>query len=67
MVSHLITTFLFQPTRDPICCMTCSEKVLLIGRKSGTIQRYTLPQVALTQRLSLSYRPQSIAVNCNST
>ncbi|XP_065214168.1 WD repeat-containing protein 35 [Planococcus citri] len=56
-----------QPTKDPICCMTCSNKTLLIGRRSGTIQRYTLPQVALIQRFALSTRPQSIAINCNST
>ncbi|XP_046679205.1 WD repeat-containing protein 35-like [Homalodisca vitripennis] len=63
----------FQPTIstqvsvDPICCMAVSEKVLLIGRQSGTIQRYSLPQVALVQRYSQSCRPHSIAINCNST
>ncbi|XKL59501.1 hypothetical protein PGB90_000517 [Kerria lacca] len=56
-----------QPTKDPICCITCSDKILLIGRRSGIIQRYTLPQVALIQRLILSSKPQCMALNCNSS
>ncbi|XP_063218863.1 WD repeat-containing protein 35 isoform X3 [Bacillus rossius redtenbacheri] len=56
-----------QRTVDPICCMTASDKVLLIGRESGTLQRYSLPQVALTNRYSLFCRPHKLALNCNST
>ncbi|XP_075212960.1 intraflagellar transport protein Oseg4 [Lycorma delicatula] len=56
-----------QATADPICCLAVSEKLLLVGRESGTIQRYSLPQVALVQRYSYSCRPNTIAINCDST
>ncbi|RZF44312.1 hypothetical protein LSTR_LSTR006862 [Laodelphax striatellus] len=56
-----------QATSDPICCLAASDKLVLIGRESGAIQRYSLPQVALVQRYSLACRPNSIAINCDST
>lgn len=56
-----------QATSDPICCLAVTEKILLIGRESGTVQRYSLPQVALVHRYPLSCRPNSIAINCDST
>ncbi|KAF6214977.1 hypothetical protein GE061_009725 [Apolygus lucorum] len=54
-------------TGDPICCLAASEKVLVIGRESGALQRYSLPQVALVQRYTFTSRPQSLAINCTST
>ncbi|BES89666.1 WD repeat-containing protein 35-like [Nesidiocoris tenuis] len=56
-----------QETGDPICCLAVSEKILIIGRESGALQRYSLPQVALVQRYSLTTRPQSLAINCTSS
>ncbi|KAF4527968.1 hypothetical protein B566_EDAN014960 [Ephemera danica] len=54
-------------TLDPICCVAASEKLLLICRESGVLQRYSLPQIALTNRISLACRPYKLAVNCDST
>ncbi|KAI5701658.1 hypothetical protein M8J75_011810 [Diaphorina citri] len=58
-----------RPTQDAICCITCSDRFLVIGRESGTLQRYTLPDVTLVQRSSslLSCRPSTLALNCDST
>lgn len=56
-----------KATTDPICCLASSENFLLIGRESGMIQRYTLPQITLTNRYTTSSRPQKISINCNST
>lgn len=55
------------PTTDPICCLAISEVVLLIGRESGLLQEYTVPQVALCNRYNMPVRPSKIAINCNST
>ncbi|XP_069691780.1 WD repeat-containing protein 35 isoform X3 [Periplaneta americana] len=56
-----------QATADPICCLAASEKTLIIGRESGSLQRYSLPQVALTNRYTLNCRPYKLAINCNTT
>lgn len=55
------------PTKDPICCVAVSEAVLLIGRESGLVQEYTVPQVALCNRYNMPTRASKIAINCNST
>ncbi|XP_011304110.1 WD repeat-containing protein 35 [Fopius arisanus] len=54
-------------TMDPICCVGASEKILLIGRESGMVQRYSLPQITLTNRYTVTVKPQMIYVNCSST
>lgn len=54
-------------TADPICCISASDKVLLVARESGVIQHYSLPHVALTLRYNAHSRPYSIAINCDST
>lgn len=56
-----------DPTPDPICCIAISESILLIGRESGTINEYSVPNVALRNRHSLSNPPYKIAINSNST
>uniref|UniRef100_A0A0P4W8W7 WD repeat-containing protein 35 n=1 Tax=Scylla olivacea TaxID=85551 RepID=A0A0P4W8W7_SCYOL len=58
---------LYEATNDPICSMTASERILVVGRESGALQRYTLPHVALTARYSLPCRPHRLALNCNSS
>ncbi|XP_023690491.1 WD repeat-containing protein 35 isoform X2 [Paramormyrops kingsleyae] len=54
-------------TRDPICCMTATDKTLILARESGTIQRYSLPGVSLVQRYTPSYRAYQVSLNCNSS
>uniref|UniRef100_A0A4W4HGM6 WD repeat-containing protein 35 n=1 Tax=Electrophorus electricus TaxID=8005 RepID=A0A4W4HGM6_ELEEL len=54
-------------TRDPICCITASDKILLVGRESGTLHRYSLPNVSLLQKYSLSSRAYQLSLNCNSS
>uniref|UniRef100_A0A6A7G3L3 WD repeat-containing protein 35 n=4 Tax=Hirondellea gigas TaxID=1518452 RepID=A0A6A7G3L3_9CRUS len=58
---------LFEATSDPVCCLSASERLLLVGRESGTLQRYSLPRVALTARYTLACRPHRLALNSNST
>lgn len=55
------------PTKDAICCIAASDKILLIGRESGTIQEYVLPNVAICNRHSFGNRACKISINCNST
>ncbi|KAG7466040.1 hypothetical protein MATL_G00160600 [Megalops atlanticus] len=57
----------FTATRDPICCITATDKTLIVGRESGTIQRYSLPNVGLVQKYSLNYRAYQLSLNCNSS
>ncbi|XP_076841795.1 WD repeat-containing protein 35 isoform X1 [Brachyhypopomus gauderio] len=57
----------FTTTRDPICCITASDKILLVGRESGTLHRYSLPNVSLVQKSPLSSRPYQLSLNCNSS
>ena len=56
-----------RDTGDPICSVSCTDKLLLVGRESGMVQQYTLPQVTLTKRYATTRRPCRIAVNCDST
>ncbi|XP_027606209.2 WD repeat-containing protein 35 isoform X1 [Pipra filicauda] len=56
-----------EGTRDPICAITASDKILLVGRESGTIQRYSLPSVALVQTYILNCRAYQLSLNCNSS
>ena len=39
----------------------------MIGRESGTLQRYTLPHISLEHHYVVRCRPQLIALNCDST
>ena len=54
-------------TDDTITCICANEECLLVGRESGTVQRYSLPHLALEAKYVLKCRPQLLAVNCNST
>ncbi|TNM95918.1 hypothetical protein fugu_017001 [Takifugu bimaculatus] len=55
----------FTPTRDAICCVTARDKTLIVGRKSGTLHRYSLPNVVLIQKYTLNNRPHYLSLNCN--
>jgi WD repeat-containing protein 35 len=54
-------------TKDPISCITATDKILLIARESGTIQEYVLPNVAICNRHSFPNRVCKMSINCNST
>ncbi|XP_046828988.1 WD repeat-containing protein 35 [Vespa crabro] len=56
-----------KPTMDPISCICATEKLFLVGRESGMIQRYSLPQVTLMNRYNTSCRLYKMAINCDST
>ena len=55
------------PTKDPICCIAASDKILLVARESGIIQEYVLPNVAICNRHSFPNRACKLSINCNST
>uniref|UniRef100_A0AAR2KWZ5 WD repeat-containing protein 35 n=1 Tax=Pygocentrus nattereri TaxID=42514 RepID=A0AAR2KWZ5_PYGNA len=57
----------FTATRDPICCITASDRTLIVGRESGTLQKYSLPNITLLQKYSLAYRAYQLSLNCNSS
>ncbi|XP_060781150.1 WD repeat-containing protein 35 [Neoarius graeffei] len=57
----------FTATRDPICCITASDRTLIVGRESGILQKYLLPNVSLVQKFSLSCRAYQLSLNCNSS
>ncbi len=56
-----------QPTNDPICCITARDKVLMVARESGLVQRYAMPNVALTNKYHINTKAHKLALNCNST
>lgn len=57
----------FTVTRDPICCITATDKTLIVGRESGVLHRYSLPNVALVQKYTLTSRAYHLSLNCNSS
>uniref|UniRef100_A0A671TY55 WD repeat-containing protein 35 n=1 Tax=Sparus aurata TaxID=8175 RepID=A0A671TY55_SPAAU len=57
----------FTATRDPICCITATDKTLIVGRESGTLHRYSLPNVVLIQKYTLNNRAYYLSLNCNSS
>ncbi|XP_053316634.1 WD repeat-containing protein 35 isoform X1 [Spea bombifrons] len=54
-------------TRDPICSITASDKVLIVARESGTVHRYSLPSAGLVQKYDLHCRAYQMSLNCNSS
>lgn len=56
-----------EPTTDPIIALGASHSMLLVARESGLLHRYSLPHIELEFQYQLHFRPQSIAINCNST
>jgi WD repeat-containing protein 35 len=60
----------FDNTReceDIICCVAANENVLIVGRESGVLQRFTLPHIS--EETKLFWKPLSaiIGINCDST
>lgn len=56
-----------RPSQDSIACITAGDSFFLIGRISGTIEKYTIPHIALESRYLLRCRPQLISINCNAS
>ncbi|XP_057715760.1 WD repeat-containing protein 35 isoform X1 [Corythoichthys intestinalis] len=56
----------FTATRDPICCCTATDKTLIVGRESGLIHRYSLPNVILIQKYMMN-RAHHLSLNCTSS
>ncbi|XP_071440698.1 WD repeat-containing protein 35 [Hetaerina americana] len=57
-----------QGTNDPICCLASSDQLLIIGRESGQLQRYSvLPSVALLGTHVAVAKPNQMAINSDST
>ena len=56
-----------RPSQDPITCITAGEGFFIVGRVSGTVQKYTIPHVALECRYALRCRPQLIGINCSAS
>ncbi|RHW72332.1 putative intraflagellar transport protein D4 [Trypanosoma brucei equiperdum] len=54
-------------TNDLICTVCLSEDFLFVARESGLLQLYRFNPLQLVGKSVLPCRPQSIAVNCNST
>ncbi|KAI4490168.1 hypothetical protein M0802_010893 [Mischocyttarus mexicanus] len=56
-----------KPTMDSISCICATEKLFLIGRESGMIQCYSLPQVTLMNQYNASCKLYKMAINCDSS
>jgi WD repeat-containing protein 35 len=52
---------------DPICCLTASDKILIVGRESGQLQRYSLPSIVFTNKYNTNTKPYKMDINCNSS
>lgn len=44
---------------DKICCMCCSDKILIVGRESGVLHQYDVKELRLEAKESIQCRPQS--------
>ena len=54
-------------TSDMICNCCISDKYILLGRESGTVHVYKLPEIKLVDKFVMSCRPQAMELNCTST
>jgi hypothetical protein len=57
----------YDTISDPIACATCSDKFLVIARKSGTITRFTIPHLSQENTYTTRCEPFRIELNCTST
>eukprot|EP00163_Fabomonas_tropica_P007371 TRINITY_DN1709_c0_g1_i2.p1 TRINITY_DN1709_c0_g1~~TRINITY_DN1709_c0_g1_i2.p1 ORF type:complete len:1180 (-),score=292.10 TRINITY_DN1709_c0_g1_i2:85-3624(-) len=55
-----------QDIEDTICSIAASNKMLLVGRESGSVHCYSLPQIAIENKFTLRCRPHVMAINSNS-
>ena len=52
---------------DLICSIAAGPESFIVGRMSGTVNKYTLPYIQLDNKLQLRCRPQQMHMNCDST
>lgn len=52
---------------DMICSIAAGPESFIVGRMSGTVNKYTLPYIQLDNKLQLRCRPQQLHMNCDST
>jgi WD repeat-containing protein 35 len=52
---------------DFICSIAAGPESFIVGRMSGTVNKYTLPYIQLDNKLQLRCRPQQLKMNCDST
>ncbi|KAL0027242.1 hypothetical protein WJX77_006308 [Trebouxia sp. C0004] len=56
-----------EGTSNPITAIAAVPHMLLVGRSSGEVHCYTLPDLVPAGKHTLRCRPQALALNCNST
>ena len=54
-------------TSDPVCCLCASDKLLIIGRSSDKLYRFTLPHLGRDNDMKVKGRPAVLSINCDST
>eukprot|EP01063_Lacrimia_lanifica_P003470 TRINITY_DN1185_c0_g2_i1.p1 TRINITY_DN1185_c0_g2~~TRINITY_DN1185_c0_g2_i1.p1 ORF type:complete len:1243 (+),score=457.53 TRINITY_DN1185_c0_g2_i1:72-3800(+) len=54
-------------TTDQICSACISPKFILVGRETGIVHMYLLPDLAFVNKFQMTCRPQKMAMNCSST
>ena len=52
---------------DPVTCITVSDKFLVVGRKDGSITRFSLPHLAQESKYTVTCEPYRMELNCAST
>lgn len=52
---------------DIICCVAANENMMIIGRESGVLQRFTLPHISEETKLFWKPLPAMIGINCDAT
>jgi WD repeat-containing protein 35 len=56
-----------KESEDPICGVAVSEQLLIIGRESGVLRRFTLPHITEETKLFWKALPMLIDINCDGT
>lgn len=56
-----------QQNTDQITCIAASTDSFIVGRMSGTVQKYTLPYIQQESKITLRCRPQQMKLNCDGT
>ena len=59
---------LYEASIDPICAIACSNSVLVVGRESGSVARYALPQMMWEREYSVVLpAPTKLGLNADSS
>lgn len=56
-----------EPIEDPVTCVAISDKYLVVGRRGGALQRYTLPHLSTENQYFMRSEPYRIELNCTSS